>query len=208
MLLYVVLLLLLTACLLLAGTFWFLRKGLLVVTVQGESMSPTLNSGDRLLVLRRALALRLRKGSIVVVRTPVEMNQSERRSEDQTCYVKCLVALGGESFTATVPTTLLQEEEACAGQRGTQQRSWVIPPEHVFVCGDNREHSRDSRAWGPLPLGRIIGIVLTKLPATSLAPPPSSSGDIIAHTPLPSGEPAPAFRPQTLTGLSQEGSNA
>jgi signal peptidase I len=186
MLPYLVLLFLLTTCFLLGGTFWFLRKGLLVVTVQGQSMSPTLSSGDRLLVLRRALAGRLRKGSIVVVRrAPAEMNQRERRSENQMSYVKRLVALSGETFTAPVHTVWLEEEEAFAGQHGTQTRSWVIPPEHLFVCGDNREHSVDSRIWGPLPSRNVVGVMLLKLtPAftvTHVIPEPFlSSGDAAA----------------------------
>jgi signal peptidase I len=32
-----------------------------------------------------------------------------------------------------------------------------IPPDHWFMMGDNRGHSDDSRFWGPVPLGWIIG---------------------------------------------------
>ncbi|GHO90067.1 hypothetical protein KSF_001150 [Reticulibacter mediterranei] len=171
------------------------------MTVIGASMTPTLKHGDRVLVFRWYPSGRLQRGQVVVLRaTPKHTMSDLGRS---TWYVKRIVAMGGDTFTQdTAPYPDAEFDELTRNKAQIDDAGrwhWHISPGHVFVCGDNRESSIDSRIWGPLPTNQIIGIVLGKLPGTSVAP-PESSRDIIPYEPLPTGKPAPVFRAETLSG--------
>lgn len=40
---------------------------------------------------------------------------------------------------------------------GQQARSYTVEQDYLFVLGDNRNHSYDSRYWGFLPEGNVVG---------------------------------------------------
>src|SRR5262245_21067214 len=89
--------LLVLACALLLGAGW-LRRRLLLVTVQGRSMEPTLAEGDRVLV-RRRLPARIRRSDVVVLRRPPGAVVVDVAGAAEL-LVKRVVALGGDPVAA------------------------------------------------------------------------------------------------------------
>ena len=172
-----------------------MRCILLVVTVENRSMAPTLETGDRVLIIRHWPARWLRKGQIVLI-------EPGRGATDAPTlfavrpYIKRIVALSGEMLT-------ISHTEIAAGNYSfnlkinyeQSQQVWHIPAEHLFVQGDG-PHSVDSRTWGPLPLHRVLGVMLMKLPYKGSAQPPQQMLTIG----LPVKQAAPPFVAQTLSG--------
>lgn len=179
-----------------------IRRYLAVVTVENVSMLPTLEPGDRMLVVRHWPNKWLHRGDIVLVwpsrTSPIGPTLLEVKS-----YIKRVVGLGQETITTSlierVETVSLHEQDAGNHQH---QQVWQIPPGHIFVCGDNRESSLDSRTWGPLPLHSVLGVVLMKLPrkAFSLPSPDSPFFHEVSSVVLVVGQDAPSFTAQSLSG--------
>ena len=75
--------------------------------------------------------------------------------------IKRVVGLPGERVTMSDGRVFIDgaplEEPYLAQPTLGQGRSWLVPPLSVFVMGDNRGASRDSRIFGPVPMEQILG---------------------------------------------------
>jgi len=133
-------------------TLLCVRRLCAIVSVEGLSMTPTLRPGARVLICRWPAAL-LRRGMIVAVRFP---GYPPQQWAD--------LALPPPDRH---PEWVIKRIAACAGERAPARHSGerqVVPAGHVFVIGDG-QHSLDSRDWGPLPVGDVLGVMILGLPA-------------------------------------------
>ncbi len=127
----------------------WLRRRWIVVTVQGDSMAPTLHHGQQILARRAGARAPVRRGDVVVFRlSPMQVH--EQVSERLVHRVKRVAAVAGDP----VPSWM-----GCP-DGGQSDR---VPPGCVVVAGDNAR-SQDSRHLGYID-GRAIMAVLPALPA-------------------------------------------
>ncbi|MER5674816.1 signal peptidase I [Pseudonocardia alni] len=134
-----------------------------LVRVDGDSMLPTLAPGDRLLVGPGTPG----RGDLVVAVLP--------GSDDRV--VKRVVAVGGDEVAVadgvlTVGGSPVAEPYADPhGTDGEYAGPTHVPDGAVYLLGDRRGRSVDSRHVGPVPLGAVPGRVLLRLwPAPGALP--------------------------------------
>jgi signal peptidase I len=141
--------------------------------IPSSSMEPTLHCArpgpgceahfsDRVLACRICLDFSSpSRGDIIVFKTPPEA--AEKCGEGGT-FVKRLIGLPGDVVQEKagyvyVNGKPLKESYIQKGRRDSQTGRWVVPKGEYFFMGDNRVQSCDSRQWGSVPRGNLIGTV-------------------------------------------------
>jgi signal peptidase I len=121
--------------------------------VYGQSMEPNLHTDQRLVVEKLSYNFHEpRRGDIVILQVP---------QAGPGLLIKRVVGLPGEKIEIKDGQVYINEqpleEPYLSQQTQRDMRATVVPPEHVFVLGDNRGFSNDSRSFGAVPLDHIVG---------------------------------------------------
>lgn len=152
--------------------------------IEGSSMEPTLHTGQyilvnklvyfhfdlnapmRLLPGQEELPQRIiypfhqpHRGDIVVFEYPRDVSKD---------YIKRVIGLPGDQLEVREGQVFVNGEQIdqpflqgastyCVAGYACQGGPVTVPEGEIFVMGDNRNNSSDSREWGPLPLDRVVG---------------------------------------------------
>lgn len=138
--------------------------------VEGESMHPTFESGDYLVVDELTYHLsEPKRGDVVIFRYP---------GDPSVFYIKRIIGLPGEtvhvdhgktSISKKDGSTVILNETYVVAEDATYTLDSTLGNDQYFVMGDNRPRSSDSRVWGPLPRGDMVGRAFIRLlPVTGI----------------------------------------
>jgi signal peptidase I len=129
--------------------------------VHGQSMEPNLHTDQRLVVEKLSYNRYLRQylgfegpqyGDVVVVRLPTQSNE---------LLIKRVIGLPGDVVEihdgqVFVNNQALDEPYVPTGTAGSYGPT-TVPPLNIFILGDNRNFSNDSRSFGTVPLKNVVG---------------------------------------------------
>jgi signal peptidase I len=151
--------------------------------IPSGSMEPTLDVGQRVLVnrLTHRLGSDPNVGDVITFHPPAGADELPPRcgttpAENQPCpaptrdksdqtFIKRVVGLGGDRITVRNGHVIRNGHPTsepyinpCEGGQGCDfTRAVTVPRGYVFLMGDNRGASDDSRFWGPVPVSWVIG---------------------------------------------------
>jgi len=128
--------------------------------IPSDSMVPTLQIGDRLVIEKVAYRFRPPAAGEVIVFEPPALLQAYGYSADRA-FIKRIIGTPGDRVEVHQGKVYRNDqpltEPYIAESPTYEMPSVTVPPNQVFVMGDNRNNSNDSHVWGFLPQKNIIG---------------------------------------------------
>ena len=154
--------------------------------IPSGSMLPQLQINDRVVVSKISYRLHdPRRGDIVVFDAPGDFDEDDSAplperalrglaesigviapSTDE--YIQRVVALPGERVEGSRGKVLVDGRELMepylpSGTTTGDFPAVIVPPRTVFVLGDNRDNSADSRIFGPVPRSTVVGRAILRV---------------------------------------------
>ena len=115
-------------------------------------MEPTLFKGNYVVVNKLSYKIGTPvQGDIVVFRYPPNPDEQ---------YIKRVVGIPGDRIHISDGKVFVNDDLLTEPYLGVPTKSggdWVVPEDSLFVMGDNRNNSSDSRAWGMVPFENLVG---------------------------------------------------
>ena len=154
--------------------------------VSGQSMYPTLEHGQYLIVSKIGHVFRNAPdyGDIVIIDSRVQRARSwiddlsepmknyialfDKSGQGHNVWVKRVIGKGGDTLAFHDGAvyrngTKLDEPYINEPMQFSMPGEFTVPEGTVFVMGDNRNHSSDSRFIGPVPVDHVLGTVVLEL---------------------------------------------
>ncbi len=123
------------------------------IRVDGGSMKPSFHNGDYVIVNRLAYQWgEIQRGDVVVFPYPLSPEED---------YIKRVIGLPGDRVAIYGGGVYVNgqriDEPYISSAPANDVAEIVVPEGYVYVLGDNRNASSDSRSWGPLEIEAILG---------------------------------------------------
>ena len=128
--------------------------------VDGKSMEPNFHNGEYILTDKISYRIHApKRGDVVVFHSP---------QDERVDFIKRILGVPGDTIKVQsgyiyLNGTKIEEDyvndpgQVLAGRFMRENNEIEIPPGQYLVMGDNRNHSSDSREWGLVSTGGIVG---------------------------------------------------
>lgn len=171
---------------------FFIKNYIFELTkVEGNSMLPNFSDGQRLIVGKIGIKSNIKRNDIVIFEAPSDLKDGNLIAQydeikmniikkcifntleiNKKSYIKRVIATEGERVQINEGKVFINGKEINESflKKGTytnvpkqEFETFVVPKGTVFVMGDNRNGSSDSRIFGCIPISKIRGKVIFRI---------------------------------------------